>query len=124
MLAHDGRWVVAVVDGDRVRDHLNLMRTATEDEIAERLRSESNAPDHLSVVVLDPNLERVVESAGRCDGSLDKDLVERVLRKESLNERDILLNRVAWTSSAVRDCILEKVPGLRLLRDRVLCAIR
>lgn len=74
------------------------------------------------VVLLVRNAESVVRAAGDCGTGLAPELLARALAKK-LNERDIVLKRVADGPRPVRDCVAKRVPSLAELRDRIRCAL-
>jgi hypothetical protein len=119
-----GAWVIGLFDEDRVRDmpQVALPASASEDQAVNRLFAVTGASTRRSVTLLVRNMETVISAAAACDPSLDADWVERALRKK-LNERDLVLNRVAHGPEPVRTCIAERVPSLLELRDRIICAL-
>jgi hypothetical protein len=115
-IAPQGQKVFALIDDDRVRDHLPGIDARAEGEIVARaIKSQSDAPEQLDVFLLVKNTETVIEAAKACDRSLSDDAVAQALAK-NLAQRDRILNNVAWSGiRAVRDCIRGKVPALHQL---------
>lgn len=111
-----GAHVLAIADSDRIRKHFSAAGPETTNlEIAERIRADSSAPDRLTVVLLERNLETVIEAIRGCDaeGSLDHALIQDALDKD-LNARDRLLARVGRDPGRqqVRACVRQRVPSL------------
>ncbi len=115
-LAPQGQTVFALIDNDRIRDHLSGVDIRAENSVVERaIKSQSDAPAQLEVFLLEKNTETVIEAAKHCDPSLPEDAVAQALRK-NLAQRDRILNNVARTRGrAVRDCIRAGVPALHRL---------
>ena len=115
-IAPHGQMVFALIDDDRVRDHLPGVDVPAGGEIVARaIKSQSDAPEQLEVFLLVKNTETVIEAAKECDRSLPDDAVAQALAK-NLAQRDRILNNVARTGiRAVRDCIRGKVPALHQL---------
>lgn len=115
-LAPQGQKVFALIDDDRIRDHLTGVDVRAEEEgVARTIKSQSDAPAQLEVFLLKKNTETVIEAAKLCDQSLPDDAVAQALRK-NLAQRDRLLHNVARAGGrAVRDCIRSKIPALHWL---------
>ena len=122
-LAPRGQIVFALIDNDRIRDHLSGVDARAENSVVERvIKSQSDAPAQLEVFLLEKNTETVIEAAKRCDPSLPEDAVVQALRK-NLAQRDRIFNNVArGRARAIRDCIRGSVPALHRLVI-ALCAV-
>lgn len=121
-IAPQGQTVFALIDDDRIRDHLpGVDVRAEEDTVVRAIKGQSDAPAQLEVFLLKKNTETVIEAARRCDPTLADDAVEQALRK-NLAQRDRIFNNVARTGRAVRDCIRANVPALHRLVI-ALCAV-
>ena len=115
-LAPQGQTVFALIDDDRIRDHLSGVDVRAEEEVVVRaLKGQSDAPAQLEIFLLKKNTETVIEAAKHCDRSLPDEAVAQALGK-NLAQRDRILNNVARTGvRAVRDCIRGQVPALHRL---------
>ncbi|MEP7122983.1 MAG: hypothetical protein ABJE95_18795 [Byssovorax sp.] len=115
-LGPQGQTVFALIDDDRIRDHVKGVDARTaEDVVVRAIKSQSDAPAQLEVFLLKKNTETVIEAAKECDRSLPDDAVAQALAK-NLAQRDRLLNNVAYSGvRAVRDCIRGKIPALHRL---------
>jgi hypothetical protein len=122
LLSRDGRRLVALFDGDRVRELLGLRPDATAAQVEQKVKEGSTAPDKLTVLLLDRNMEDVVAAAGSCDATINRSLLQRALGKQ-LEARDLVLAGAARAGKeSVRACILKKVPSLNDLVE-LLCQI-
>jgi hypothetical protein len=60
----------------------------------------------------------VLEAAAVCDPSIDRDRLERAVRHKDLLERDAILTELSRERArAMRDCVLGRMPSLRVLID-------
>jgi hypothetical protein len=60
----------------------------------------------------------VLEAAGACDPTQDRERMERAVRHKDLLERDAILMEIARERARpLRDCILGKMPSLKGLVD-------
>lgn len=119
--ARNFRHVFAVFDGDKVRsiDSLGLSPGACKQQVRSAIQSASPYAAQLKVVLLERNLETVVAAVQRC-----KSLPETGRLK--LPERDAVLASIAWRAEAapVRACVLQAVPSLQYLVDRLSEVVR
>ncbi|MCC6785538.1 MAG: hypothetical protein IT457_21985 [Planctomycetes bacterium] len=109
-VAPRGAPLLALIDSDRIRDHVPP-------EIREHagveawIRARFSEPARLTVILLDRNLETVIAAIRDC-GEAEVQLVESALRKD-LNARDRLLGKLGADSDrrALRDCVRGAVPS-------------
>lgn len=121
-----GRWVLALLDADRIRSQpeVGLAQNEPEPQVVARVLDVTGTAKLRGVTLLVHNMETVVRAAASCYPALDNGTVQRALRKK-LNERDMVLNRVAYEAPpAVRQCMMERVPSLQYLRDRIICGLQ
>jgi hypothetical protein len=117
-LEPSGRKVLLIVDGDHIREHLDLPHDADEDAIQHTLARSSSDASRIVVCVLHRNVETLIEAASACDKSLSPQEVEAALRKD-VNARDAILLRVARGQHfrAIRDCIRREMPSFSRAAD-------
>lgn len=121
MIARAGMLFV-LVDGDRVAEHLRLAPGTSEDAIVRALRERSDAPERLSVHLLQPNLEGLLRSIRDCAPTLLPEQLNAALRKK-LNDRDIVLNTVKQAQHrSIRDCLRARHAGLDALTKALAAA--
>lgn len=120
-----GQKVFAVIDDDRIRQHVPGVDPRTsEDAVIRAIKSSSDAPAQLEVFLLKKNTETVIEAAKHCDDGLPDAAVQQALRK-NMAQRDRILNNVARAGNrAIRDCILDRVPVLGKLVEALLALVR
>ncbi len=124
-IAADGRQLIAVFDNDKVRRLLNLAQAVSEDEVLQSIRARVRFEERFTPVLLHENLESVLEALGACDEAIDKGQLDAATREKSLLDRDLLLQRAAFSSHQdVRDCVLARIPALKAIRDIVLGLLR
>jgi hypothetical protein len=69
-------------------------------------------------VLLEQNTESVLEAAAACDPSIDRQRIERAIQHKELLERDAILMELSRERSRpARDCVLGRMPSLRVLID-------
>ena len=125
LIAADGRSVVAVIDDDAIREQLKLPRSATDAQVEREIRKGCKAPDRLLIVLLKKNMESVIEAAAACDPGIDAERIDRAIRHKELLERDAILTELSRERARpLRDCVLGKVPSLRVLVDLLSRALR
>jgi hypothetical protein len=96
-----------LVDQDRIAEKLGLPRHVAPEQIVRALKALSDAPEKLDVFLLQPNMEGLLASIAACGGPV------MPVRKD-LNERDKVLNKVAYAlPTSVRQCVESKQPGLK-----------
>lgn len=122
-LSRDGGLVFAVYDSDRIRDLVGMSFTACKREVRELLLKECPWRDRLRVIFLEKNLETVLRAICECDPSIasEQQRAKAIDRKE-LSARDIILTGAATPSPRsrdLRDCVLDKVPSLRYLVQKL-----
>jgi len=94
-----------LVDRDRIAEHVGLQKASQEKDVIAKIRGRSDAPGHLSVHFLEPNLEGLMKTIEMCRGPVAP------LRK-GLIERDTYLNKAAYGLSAgIRDCVRQQQPS-------------
>lgn len=105
--------ILAVVDGDRIREHMGLKRNAPARQVEQELKESCNEPDRITVVLLERNVESLVEAARDCDENFMPDRIADALMKD-INARDLVLQAVAFDAGRrdLRDCIRKRVPSL------------
>jgi hypothetical protein len=104
-----------LVDVDRIREHLDLEPSATNQAIVAALRQRSDAPGKLRVHFLMPNVEGLLRSIQACDPTLLPREMTRALQKK-LNDRDIVFIEVAKQAQvALRRCVRKAQPGIDAL---------
>jgi hypothetical protein len=106
LLAGEGL-LCALVDRDRVAEHLGLQKRAAEAEIIAAMRARSDAPDKLAIYFLDPNIEGLMRSIADCAPGVSAPSTK------DHNSRDLFLKRAAFQlSAAARDCVKGKQASL------------
>lgn len=110
-LSRKGQAVLAVLDGDRIRQHLRLAPDCEEACVLEALAVRSGRDRRLRVFLLNRNVESLVRAAIDCGVEASAQEERRALDHRPL-ERDILLARAAGAMRPVRDCIRNRVPSL------------
>ncbi|MCB9742399.1 MAG: hypothetical protein H6740_07365 [Alphaproteobacteria bacterium] len=118
LLRHDGRALVALLDGDRVHEHLKdragsaLARGASDAQIEAALFPEGT-PEGVAVFILRDNTESLLRAVAACGDRHGLPVVPARLARKSRSERDSILLRAANASNrALRDCVLEQMPSL------------
>jgi hypothetical protein len=122
----DGRHVFAVYDDDQVRALVKLPPSACKHEVKNILRAECPLGDRLIIVLLERNIESVVEGICECDPAIvPREVQDRALRHKRMIDRDIVLKNAAMPTPErrrLRERVLEKVPSLAYLIDKVVAA--
>ena len=122
-----GGWAIALLDSDQVprlvRDQSGGQLPAPH-ECEARLHGLMPKTGRHSFVLLVRNTETLVEEAIKVLPGLDPALATAALAKGP-NERDIVLRKLARLPEGAdaRAKVCERVEGLTLLRDRILCAL-
>lgn len=115
-LTQDGRWLVVLIDDDRVREHLGLQSHTSEALVVQAILAAANAPTRVAVVLIVRNTESVVNAAAACMG-----LAAPV--QKGIAERDAVLGAAAFRGGPqVLHCIRESVPSFADACDRVTVA--
>jgi hypothetical protein len=111
--------LLVLLDADKIRSEglLKLSANSSMDEVLDRL-AEVTVTQRSAFILLDRNVESILQAAADCEATIDGNALQRALNKK-LNERDRILNKVAFAARAVRDCIFGKVPSLEVLRHRI-----
>jgi hypothetical protein len=123
-LVADGRTVIAVFDDDKIRSLLQLPPGASDERVEQAIRAAPSASGALVIVLLKRNLESVIAAVRHCAPELDPARVERALKHKDLLARDTVLIAVSRAAmQRVRACILEQVPSLQTLVDRIVTAL-
>lgn len=115
--------ILAIVDADKVREHLDSPANTTAEAIASQIRNDSSDPLRVTVVLLERNLESVVEAMRDCkEPALT--LIAGALRK-NLNDRDHLFESVGRDPGrrGIRDCVRKKVPSVEQVVKALASAI-
>ncbi|HLL55767.1 MAG TPA: hypothetical protein VK447_19555 [Myxococcaceae bacterium] len=94
LIASDGRAVVAVFDNDRIRELLNLPKSATEARVEKEIRKGITSK-RLSIVLLKENVESVLKAAKECEPTLDDEQLEQAVRRKNLLARDAILRSMS-----------------------------
>lgn len=115
LIAYDGRSVIAVFDDDHIRQLLKLPQSATASRVEQEIKKGCRAPDLLSVVLIERNMESVVDAAGVCDPALDRMRIARALAKDLLERDAIFLELSRERARSTRDCMLATMPSLKRL---------
>lgn len=125
LLAADGRFIVAVMDDDAIRQALKLPEEAGEETVVRTIARRSRSPERLCVTLLHRNTESVLEAAAQCDRTLEAGRLERAIVRKDLLERDaIFLMLSRQRARAARDCILGRMPSMKRLVDVVIACLR
>ncbi len=104
----------ALVDRDRVAEHLGLPRRATEASVIKKLKAKSDAPERLHVHFLEPNLEGVMRHIEACSPK------HPAPAAKDHDARDLYFKRASFSlPERVRDCVRGKQPSLAALADRL-----
>jgi hypothetical protein len=120
-LCPSGERLFALVDEDRICDHVNVAKSDCRRLVAEAIKEGSTAPDKVDVVLLRQNLETVLAAIG--EGGVG-DPKEAIQTKDH-TLRDQLLHRAAAAQDrGSRDCILEKVQSLERLVERITLVVK
>ena len=108
-----------VLDRDRVAEHLpGSPRPTTDAAIVAALVGLSDAQERLTVILLRPNLEGLLRALDACGGP-------PAPLEKSHNARDAYLNKAVYElSKAVRDCVQEQQPDLKVLVRRLVELLR
>jgi hypothetical protein len=116
-----GRWVVGLLDRDKIADALSVPvpQDAADGWIAEQLMAGAGSMPRQHIVLLHDNTESVLAAVGTCDPSVDPDQLRQAVDEKNLLMREVLLRRAAW-SRQLRECVTRAVPSLLRLRDVVL----
>jgi hypothetical protein len=118
LLAADGGYVIAVIDGDAIRREIKLPPSASRTDVERTIKKGCPTPDRLFIAVLERNTESVLEAAAACDPSQDAARMDRAVRHKDVLARDAILTELARERArAQRDCILGKMPSLKALVD-------
>lgn len=116
LIAADGRSVIAVIDNDAIRHHLELPRGATRERVEQEIKRGCASPDRLFVALIEENTESILEAAGACDPGLDGDRLRRAVEHKDLLERDAIFGEISRERARpVRDCVLAQVKSLQAL---------
>lgn len=97
-----GQPVVALFDDDKIRALLKVASTLPKRDVARRIVQESDQPQQLVVRLLEKNMETVVVAAAV--------LLGEVAPPKSIQERERLLQRIAWDMPSRRAAVREQVP--------------
>lgn len=112
-IARDGRCVVAVVDGDRIRRCLALPGDSSVDAVEAALRKRAPSQTQLQGFVIQRNLETVLQAIEECFESDDLKEKSRIARKKDPTARDLAFRMASKQEfNASRRCVLERVDGL------------
>lgn len=114
MLGKGGRRIIAVPDGDKIREKLGLPSSACRSQVVQIVRRLVVSQTPLSVVLLERNLESVL-AAYLDDRWPPESQRLRALHALSLGERDKSLHRAADGDRSQRDRILQRVPSMARL---------
>jgi hypothetical protein len=108
-----GDAIVVLFDSDRLPvEALGLPKTCTREEFVRTLKAKCSMRD-LQVFFLDRNLEDVLRTARDCEKSNEKaDQYRRAIERKALNERDIILIRIA-NDPLLRRCVYAEMKSLR-----------
>jgi hypothetical protein len=122
-----GGWAIGVLDGDQlprlIRDQSGGRRPVSS-ELESELHGLMPSVGQRSFVIIVKNTETVIEEAIKALPAIDPVVAARAASKAGTNERDIVLNKLArCPDPSVRARVCERVAGLALLRDRILCAL-
>ncbi|MCB9539894.1 MAG: hypothetical protein H6704_27085 [Myxococcales bacterium] len=131
LLAGEG-WLFALVDGDKLVDHVNrhptstrrdLLRDASAQLISDAVAESSDAPDKVRVFLLHPNMEGLLHAIGTCaPGEWPTELAAARDHKDRLC-RDIVLKKVALAARLdLRACVRRHQPGLDALVEAIATA--
>jgi hypothetical protein len=122
-LVEGGGPILAVVDEDRVREHIPESTAWSAVQVAQHLVATSSDPSRLMVVLLERNLESLIEAIRQC-GERELELIEAALRKE-LNGRDTLLGKVGHDPGRrlIRDCVRRTMPSVESVVVRLRSAL-
>lgn len=103
----------ALVDRDRIGEHLKLGKGASDDEVIDAIRARSDQPERLFVAFLEPNMEGLLASIEACGGP-------PAPKRKRILERDLALMKAAFTSGRdLRDCVRDKQPSLAAMADEL-----
>lgn len=100
----------ALVDGDAVRTHLDLVSSATDEKIIQKAKQACPTPDLLSIHVLNRNVEDLIKAASACRVPASSGQFERAITKNRV-ARDLVLNKAAESAAEFRICMRKKVPS-------------
>lgn len=125
LIAADGRFVVAVIDDDVIREVLKLPAKVDDEQVLRAIASRCRRPERLRVALLHQNTESVIEAAAACDKTLEAARIERAILRKDLLERDALFLALSRERARpVRDCMLDRMPSMRRLVEMVLACLR
>lgn len=114
------RVVIAVYDDDRIRTMLGVAADACIQQVTGALRKEAVRPERLRVVLLERNIDDVVRAVQACRAA---EGVQH--RKPTPDERDLILKDAATPANRhVRECVLQRVPSLAYLVDKLAATLR
>ena len=121
-VARRGEEVIALVDGDRIRDHLPALKVgATAAEVQAELCKLAAPRFEFRLFVLDRNLESVLKAVAECFAA-HEDIcgpAGKSLGKNRL-ERDLALRRASKRElNSERACVLKTVPSFACFIDHL-----
>jgi len=128
----DGRLVAAVYDFDKIRHEVNkihhdvkLAPGACRSQIKAALGSGCAWREQLVIVLLDRNLETVLEAVCACAPTMiSAELRRLAIERKQRNERDLVLKKIISPNDrAIREAVLERVPSLGYLVDKLVAAL-
>lgn len=101
--------LVAVLDSDKIRELPMLTKAgvhkgSTDKQIVDVIRARAPIGKRLQICLLEKNAETLVRAVLSCEG-------RPVTIEKDRNNRDIVLNRAAWSDRRTRDCVLNAVPS-------------
>lgn len=125
-LAGDGRTVFAVYDSDRIRELVKLPPSACKALVISRLKAGCEPADKLVVILLERNIESVIQAICALDPSVASPVEQaNALHRKDLTARDAILRAAAAPTPlrrALREQVLDQVPSLRRLIDKLMDA--
>jgi hypothetical protein len=129
-IGRDGRLVVAVYDADKIHREVNniqpeakLPAGACKRDMKPVLRAACAWQERLEIVFLEENIETVLEAVCAC-AAVPAELRRLAVERKQRNERDIVLRKIlAPNDRALRDAVLQQVPSLGYLVDKVVTAL-
>lgn len=113
-LANDGSLVIALVDNDRIREHLDLQADACRSRTTAAFCEGCADADRLRVVLLEKNMESVVAAVREALGEVP------VAGKPTPLERDKILRRICGELAAdKRRSVASRVSSLSYLIQKI-----
>ena len=125
-VAPGGQTVIAVPDEDKIRTALSLDKGACRRQVIEALTKGCDVPERLTIVLLERNVESIItalEPEARQLG-LEQALFDDAIAKVRV-ARDRIFERASKPGyRQTRGNLLEALPCLGRLRDRILTALK